>query len=425
MARRKGCLTGLFFFAIVIVAALLLAPLVPLGWLKPSVESRLSATLGRQITIDSLRVSFIGGPYLIIRGMTAKEDSDFGDGDFLKANEVRADFSLTDYARHRQIVIQKLTIRSPEFTFVKNPNGAWSWTTLGNSTRVAATTRQALPLEPLLLLFADAGKPELQHLAIDAASVRMIDKTGAQPPETLYKNVALTADINPDKDEPASRHATGTLRIASDEADGADTLKAELPFALTTTPAADSGTTIKGSFGPGPLETKNFSAVLFKVDGEFLSGHAANTSGTGHISASAISIPAFNVSEQVAQAARVNQVGDMKAGTEISVLETDFNFAGDVVNTTNLQLAALDGLGDATAASGWFKTKPELTLNYAATITLSKEATAQLTTSANPLIGAAVAVLDDRSGLAVPLNITGDVRHPQVQVDILRALGMR
>ena len=100
-------------------------------------------------------------------------------------------------------------------------------------------------------------------------------------------------------------------------------------------------------------------------------------------------------------------------------------FAGDVVNTTNLQLAALDGLGDATAASGWFKTKPELTLNYAATITLSKEATAQLTTSANPLIGAAVAVLADRRGLAVPLNITGDVRHPQVQVDILRALGMR
>src|SRR5581483_10053699 len=106
-------------------------------------------------------------------------------------------------------------------------------------------------------------------------------------------------------------------------------------------------------------------------------------------------------------------------------LETDFNFVEDVVNTTNLQLAALDGLGDATAQSGWFKTKPELTLNYAATITLSPESTAQLKTSANPLMGAAVAMLEDRGGLAVPLNITGDVHHPQVQVDILRALGMR
>ncbi|HJQ23540.1 MAG TPA: hypothetical protein VKA60_06455 [Blastocatellia bacterium] len=425
MARRKGCLAGLFFFAILIVAALLLAPLVPLGWLKPRVESRLSATLGRRVTIDSLRVSFFGGPYLIIRGMTAKEDPAFGDGDFLKANEVRADISATDYALHRQIVIQGLTVRSPEFTFIKNPNGAWSWTTLGNSTSVASITRQDAVAAPLLVLLADAGKPQLQHLAVEGASVRMIDKTGAQPPESLYKNVTLAADINPDKDDPAARRATGMLRIASDEAGGGDTLATEMPFAMTTTPSNDSGTTIKGSFGPGPLQTKNFSAVLFKVDGEFMAGRAANTSGSGHISASAISIPAFNVSEQVAAAARVNQIGDMKPGTEISVLETDFNFAEDVVNTTNLQLAALDGLGDATAQSGWFKTKPELTLNYAVTINLSPEATAQLKTSANVAIGAAVAFLADNKGLAVPLNITGDVRHPQVQVDILRALGMR
>src|ERR671926_1252459 len=103
MARRKGCLAGLFFIAILIVAALLLAPLVPLGWLKPRVESRLSATLGRPVKIDSLRMTFFGGPYLTIRGMTAKEDPAFGDGDFLKADEVRADFSLTDYALRREL----------------------------------------------------------------------------------------------------------------------------------------------------------------------------------------------------------------------------------------------------------------------------------------------------------------------------------
>ena len=62
--------------------------------------------------------------------------------------------------------------------------------------------------------------------------------------------------------------ATGTLRIASDEADGADLLKAELPFALTTTPSANSGTTIKGSFGPGPLET-------FRPAGSIPSDHPA------------------------------------------------------------------------------------------------------------------------------------------------------
>lgn len=425
MARRKGCLAGLFFIAILVVAALLLAPVMPLGWLKPRVESRLSATLGRQVTIDSLRMNLLGGPYLTIRGLTAKEDPAFGDGNFLKADEVRADFSLTDYALHRQLVIKAMTIRSPEFTFIKNPNGAWSWTTVGNSGNVAQATRQFSLIDAGLALFAEAGAARLHHLTIDAASVRLVDKTGAEPPESLYKNVALTAEIDADQSNSPNHHVTGALRVASNETEGAETLNTDMPFDLTIAPGVDSGMTIKGSFGPGPLATRNLSAVLFKVDGEFLSTRTSNTSGKGHISASAIEIPTVNVSERVAGAARVNQLGDMKPGTGISQLETDFNFAEDVVNTMNLQLVALDDLGDATAAVGWFKMKPELTLNYAATIRLSQAATAQLKTSANPLISAAVAVLADSNGLEVPLNITGNVRNPQVQVDIMRALGMQ
>jgi hypothetical protein len=425
MARRKGCLAGLFFIAILIVAALVLAPVMPLGWLKPHVESRLSATLGRQVTIDSLRMNFFGGPYLTIRGLTAKDDPAFGDGDFLKADEVRADFSLADYALHRRLVIETMTIRSPEFTFIKNPNGAWSWTTLGNPASVAKVTLNLSLINSRLALLADVGEARLRHIMIDAASVRLVDKTGAEPPESVYKNVALTADIAADKDHSSDRHATGTLRIASNETDGAETLKTEMPFDLTITPSANPGTSVKGSFGPGALETKNFSAGQFKVDGEFLSERTSNTSGKGHISASAIQIPTVNLGERVAGAARVNQLGDMNPGTGIGQLDTDFNFAEDVVNTTNLQLAGLDGLGNATAAAGWFKMKPELTLNYTATMVLSREVTAQLKTSANPLIAAAVAVLADRNGLEVPLNITGNVRNPQVQVDILRALGMQ
>ena len=310
MARRKGCLAGLLFIAILIAAALLLAPVMPLGWLKPRVESRLSATLGRQVTIDSLRVNLFGGPYLTIRGLTAKEDPAFGDGNLLKADEVRADFSLTDYALRRQLVIEAMTLRSPEFTFVKNPNGAWSWTTLGNSANVAEATLKHSLIDAGLALLADVDEARLRHVTIDAASVRLVDKTGAEPPESLYKNVALTADIAADPGNSSGRHATGTLRVASNESDGAETLKTEMPFDLTIAPSVGLGTTIKGSFGPGAFESKNFSAGQFKVDGEFLSERASNTSGKGHISATAIQIPTVNVSERVAGAARVNQLGE-------------------------------------------------------------------------------------------------------------------
>jgi hypothetical protein len=431
MARRKGCLASLFFIAILIVAALLVMPVVPLGWLKPRVESRLSATLGRAVTVDSLRMTLLGRPHLTITGLTAKEDPAFGDGNFLKANEVRADFSLLDYVLHRQLIIHTISIHSPDFSFVKNPNGAWSWTTLGPKKLPAnapeTNTAVALPQmmnDPLALLIAVAPS-QLHHIDIDAANVRLVDKTGAQPPESLYKNVALTSDLDAGKDNPLSEHTTGTLHVASNESDDAEPMTADMPFEFTITPSEDAGTRIKGNLGPGAFATKNFSATLFKIDGDFISAHGAGLSGSGHISGSAIQIANLNISRQVADAARVNEIGDMKPGTAISQLETDFNYAEDVVNTTNLKLVALDNLGDANAETGWFKMKPELTLNYEATITLSPEATAQLKTSANPLIPPAVALLAGNNGLSLPLQITGDVGHPQIQVDIVKAIGLK
>ena len=120
----------------------------------------------------------------------------------LKANEVRADFSLLDYVLHRQLIIHTISIHSPDFTFVKNPNGAWSWTTLGpkKAPANAPETNAAVALpqvlnDPLALLIAVAPS-QLRHVDIDAANVRLVDKVGEQSSESLYKNVALTTDLD-------------------------------------------------------------------------------------------------------------------------------------------------------------------------------------------------------------------------------------
>ena len=372
-----------------------------------------------------MRLTLWGGPFLTINGMSAKEDPAFGDGDFLKADQVRANFSILDYVLRRQMVIDAITIRSPEFAFIKSDDGAWSWTTLGETPSAAA----AASLNPARALFqivpamlGDLGKAKLNQISIEGASVRIIDKTTGQPPESLYKNIALTASITDAKDSAAARHATGQLRAESEEGNGAERLKAELPFDLIINRGASPGFSVKGSFGPGPLETKNLTAQSFKLDGQFNTEQASSMNGSGHMSVSEVFIPTLNVSSQVAAAARVNQIGDMAEGTKIGGLETDFNFDHDVVKTTNLRVAQLDGLGDAMADQGWFRIEAALMINYAARVELSSDATAQLKSSANPLIGAAVSVLQTNNRIAIPLNITGDVRNPNIQVDVLRAL---
>jgi hypothetical protein len=121
----------------------------------------------------------------------------------------------------------------------------------------------------------------------------------------------------------------------------------------------------------------------------------------------------------VARALNLGQIGDMSQGTGIGSLETDFKVEKGVVNTSALRIQQLDGLGDATADSGWFKIESALMLNYVATVLLSPEATAQVK-KVSPLLGAAISVLESNNRVPVPVNITGDVRNPQVQVDVSR-----
>ena len=414
MARkRRWLLRLLLFVAALAIAAFFLAPLLPLDSFKPQVESRLSATLGRKVSVGSMRLTLWGGPFITIKGMTAKEDPAFGDGDFMKADQVRANFSLKDYVMHRQIVIDGITINSPEFNFIKNSDGAWNWATLGAPVKAQTAF--------LRLLAAAVGDARFNSIQIEGATIRVTDKTGKQP-ESLYKNVALKMAVADAKDAANASHATGEVRAESDETDGAEKLKAVMPFDLIIDRSNGPGYSTKGVFGPGPLETKNLTAQSFKLDGQFDIHASSEMSGSGHISANEIFIPSLNVSQQVAGAARVNQIGDMNQGTKIGVLETDFNFDHDLVKTTNLRVQQLDGLGDATAEQGWFRIEAALMLSYAARIELSSEATSQLKSSANPLIGAAVAVLQTNNRIAIPLNITGDVRNPNIQVDVLRAL---
>lgn len=423
MATRRRWLWRLIFILAFIVAVLSLAPLVPLGWLKPKVEARLSAALGRTVTVDSMHLTVWGGPYLTINGLTAKEDPDFGNTDFLKASDVRVNFSLSQLLS-RQFVVNRLTIHAPEFTFIKKKSGAWSWSSLGEvaDNRAVQLTDGLAIVQTVAVLLVDARAAKIDQIDMDNVAVRLIDQTGVQPPETLYKNITLNATMIDDKESPTSRHATGTLRAASDES-GAELLKAEMPFDFLVNRNADPGLSIKGAFGPGPLQTKSFIAQSFKLDGEFNNERASGLSGNGGMSATGVFLPSVNLSQQVASAAKVSTIGDMSEGTKIASLETRFHLERDVVNTTNLIVQQLDGLGDASADAGWFKIEAALTLNYSASVQLSSEATAQLKSSANVLISAAVGALTTNNRVTVPLSITGDVRNPRVQVDLRRALG--
>jgi hypothetical protein len=109
----------------------------------------------------------------------------------------------------------------------------------------------------------------------------------------------------------------------------------------------------------------------------------------------------------------------MSPGTAVASLDTDFQISKGTVNTPGLRIQQLDGLGDATAETGSFRIESALNVNYEAKILLSPEATARVK-SMSGTVGLLVTIFETNNQLSVPINITGDLRNPEVQVDVSR-----
>jgi hypothetical protein len=358
--------------------------------------------------------------------MTVREDPQFGDGVFLKANQVRAGLDLVAFLHTRQLAIDSLTIESPQIDLVKNNNGVWSWTTLGAKPQPQSTASLVIRslLSPVSILsFAlvnDVSATLFKSIMIDNASVNLVDHTDAKSPEVSYKNIGLNASLAPFADGDArGTQAKGKVFAQSEQNDESDFLKAALPFDLKITNDHDSTLTIVSTLGPGSIETNNLSIGRLAVTGQVKSSSNTPLTGNGQISATDLVINNVNLSERVARALGLDQIGDMSPGTSVASLETDFNIARGAVNTTGLQVHQLDGLGDATVPSGSFRIDSVLSINYAATVVLSAEATSRVKT-VSPTVGLLVTILETNNRISVPINISGDVRSPVVQVDVSR-----
>ena len=425
MTKQRGCFSKLLLLIAIIGATAAAVPLVPLSPLKNSVALKLSETLGRRVTIDSVRLNLIRS-HFIITGMTAHEDPAFGEGVFLKANEVRAGFDVIQYLRRSQLVIDSITLKSPQIDLVKNRDGVWSWTTLGKQISEESTAWslvfEAVSYSSILSLPSGGAlsTSTLKKINIESGAVRLTDYAGSERSSVLYKNIGLNASLTPQA-AGDSRHSAvkGELVLESEDDGEADRFKATLPFDLKIDGRDPSKLSVSGSIGPGPIETRNIGIGAFAINGEINSNRNAPLTGNGQMSADDLDIHTVNLSERVARALKLDNIGDMSPGTAVARLETDFQISQGTVHTTGLRIQQLDGLGDASASDGSFKIESALIVNYAATVVLSSEATSRVK-SVSPPLGLAVTILETNNRVSVPINVSGDVRNPEVQVDVSR-----
>lgn len=172
--------------AVIIVVILLLPLFINVDRFRPEVEQKLSAALGRQVTIGKISASiFSGGAEA--DNISISDDPAFSKDPFLKASSLKIGLKLMPLIFSRQLKVTSLTIDSPDIRLLSNGAGKWNYSSLGNSSEAAKTQKPS----PSGSSDSDFSVDKLE---IQNGKIRVAQATGHSiGKEHAYDKVNLTA----------------------------------------------------------------------------------------------------------------------------------------------------------------------------------------------------------------------------------------
>ena len=172
---------------VVVVVILLILPFViPVNSFKPTIESKASAALGRQVQLGNLSLSLITGS-LGVDNLSISDDPKFSSSPFLIAKSVKVGVEMIPLIFSKQVNVTGITIDNPQVMMLKDPSGKWNFSSIGGS---AAKSAPASPSSSTSSNSAteavSVGKLELKDGQIT------LGNTNSQK-RSVYTNVNLTA----------------------------------------------------------------------------------------------------------------------------------------------------------------------------------------------------------------------------------------
>src|SRR5262249_48291447 len=117
--------------ALLIVIAIAIPFLVNVNSFRPQIESTLSSALGRETKVGNLSLSILSGS-VEANQLSIAEDPKFGTSPFLQAKSRKGGLELIPLIFSKQLHITHLLIEQPEIMLLRNREGVWNFSSLGN-----------------------------------------------------------------------------------------------------------------------------------------------------------------------------------------------------------------------------------------------------------------------------------------------------
>lgn len=331
---KKALIVVGIVLAVLIVAVIAIPFFVDANAFKPTLETDLSTTLGRQVRIGNISLKIWSGS-VAVDNVAIADDPAFSHNPFLTAQQLKAGVALMPLIFSKKLEVLSLTIENPQVSLIRSKTGTWNFSSLGGKSAKAPSTSDGS---------ANAEGISVQKFALTGGKMTVTESNGKA---RSYDNVNLVAEnVSYTSKFPfqfsANTPGQGAIKLTGDmgpvnSTDAAMTpLHAKLDVQhldLASTGFVDPSTGLGGILDfTGDLDS----------DGKMIDSHGSVTANSLKLTAGASpSTVPVNVDYETTYNP-MNQTGVLKQGNvhigkAVANLTGSYNASGDVA-TVNMKL---------------------------------------------------------------------------------------
>ncbi len=210
--KRKPLLIvgGIVVLLFLIILALPL--FINVNQFKPTLETKLSAAMGRKVGIGDIGLSIISGS-VTVKDVSVADDPAFSNSPFLTAKSLHVGVEMMPLIFSRELNVSSFKIEDPEITLLHNANGTWNYSTLGAAGSKSTGSTAAPAASPAksggAAPTATAPGFSVDKLTISNGKI-IVGTVGSKAKPSVYSNVNLEAsDLSYTTEFPFKLTATG------------------------------------------------------------------------------------------------------------------------------------------------------------------------------------------------------------------------
>jgi AsmA protein len=129
---KKALIVASVIIVLLIVIVIALPFFVDANRFKPTLESDLSAALGRPVLIGTIQLALFSGG-VTVDNISIADDPAFSHEPFLQASKLTAGVALMPLLFSRQLQVNSFTVTNPQVALLRSPTGTWNFSSLGHA----------------------------------------------------------------------------------------------------------------------------------------------------------------------------------------------------------------------------------------------------------------------------------------------------